>query len=52
MKRVGYHLTEEQIKRLQALSGKTGLSVAEIIRRSVDDFLDRKEKRMKEGQNK
>ena len=45
MKRVTYHLTEEQIKRLQALSGKGGLSVAEIIRRSVDEYLDRKERR-------
>jgi hypothetical protein len=42
MKRVNYHLTEEQIGRLQFLSGKTGLSVAEIIRRAVDEYLDRR----------
>lgn len=42
MKRVNYHLTEEQIGRLQSLSGKTGLTVAEIIRRSVDEYLDKR----------
>jgi predicted DNA-binding protein len=42
MKRVNYHLTEEQINRLQSLSGKTGLTVAEIIRRAVDEYLDRR----------
>jgi len=39
MKRVDYHLTEIQIKKLKALSKKTGLSVAELIRRAVDKFL-------------
>ncbi len=43
MKRVNYHLTEEQIRRLQVHSDKTGLSVAEIIRRAIDEYLDRKE---------
>ena len=48
MKRVTYHLTEGQINRLQGLAQKTGLSVAEIIRRAVDDYLDKKEKKMRE----
>ena len=52
MKRVNYHLTEDEIKRLQGLAEKTGLSVAEIIRRAVDEFLDKKEKRTKEGLKK
>ena len=43
MKRVNYHLTEQEIVRLQSLSDKTGLTVAEIIRRAVDEYLDRKE---------
>jgi predicted DNA-binding protein len=43
MKRVNYHLTEEEIARLQSLSVKTGLTVAEIIRRAVDEYLDRRE---------
>lgn len=44
MKRVNFHLTEEQMKRLKALSEKTGLSVAELIRRMVDDGLKKAEK--------
>jgi hypothetical protein len=39
MKRVNYHLTELQIKLLNILSKKTGLSMAEIIRRAVDKYL-------------
>jgi predicted DNA-binding protein len=43
VKRVNYHLTEKQIKRLQAHAKKTGLTVAEIIRRAVDEYFERKE---------
>lgn len=43
MKRVNYHLPEQQIKALQELAKKTGLSVAEHIRRALDRYL-RKEK--------
>jgi hypothetical protein len=43
MKRVNYHLTEKQIKRLQAHAKETGLTVAEIIRRAVDEYFERKE---------
>ena len=52
MKRVNYHLTEEQIRRLQSLAERTGLTVAEIIRRAVDEYLDRREKRIKESDAK
>jgi predicted DNA-binding protein len=53
MKRVNYHLTDLQIMRLQGLSTKTGLAVAEIIRRAVDQYLDRKErKNMKKEEKK
>ncbi len=45
MKRVNYHLTEDQIARLQAVSKETGLSVAELIRRAVDAYINREEKR-------
>ena len=47
MKRVNYHLTEEQIRRLQSLAERTGLTVAEIIRRAVDEYLDGKEKKVR-----
>ena len=39
MKRTNIYLTEPSVAQLQALSAKTGLSVAELIRRAIDDFL-------------
>ena len=39
MKRVQYHLTDKQLAALRALSKKTGLAVADIIRRAVDAYL-------------
>jgi len=42
MKRVNYHLTLKQIKSLKKLSKETGLSVAELIRRAIDDYLEKK----------
>jgi predicted DNA binding CopG/RHH family protein len=41
MKRVNYHLTEKQIESFKKLSKETGLSVAELIRRAIDDYLRR-----------
>lgn len=40
MKRVNYHLTEKQIAELQRLHEQTGLSVAEMIRRAVDAYIE------------
>ena len=45
MKRVNYHLTEKEIKQLKALSKKAGLSIAEIIRRAVDEYLQKEIKK-------
>lgn len=39
LKRVNYHLTVEQVKKLKRISKSTGLSVAEIIRRAVDEYI-------------
>jgi predicted DNA-binding protein len=39
MKRVNYHLPEQTIRALKALSKKMGVSVAELIRRAVDSYL-------------
>ena len=39
MKRTNIYLTEPSVEKLQALAEKTGLSVAELIRRAIDDFL-------------
>lgn len=39
MKRTNIYLTEPSVAKLQAMAEKTGLSVAELIRRAIDDFL-------------
>lgn len=41
MIRVNFHLTPEQVAHLKAISERTGLKVAEIIRRAIDDYLSR-----------
>jgi len=44
-KRVGFYLTEGQIKRLKNVSKKTGLTVSELIRRAIDEHLGKYEKK-------
>jgi hypothetical protein len=44
MKRVGYHLTEREICSLRKLAIRLGLSVAELIRRAVDEYLKKVDK--------
>jgi len=39
MKRINCHLTNLQIKQLKKLSKEVGLSVAEIIRRAIDEYI-------------
>ena len=39
MRRTNIYLTEPSVEKLHALAEKTGLSVAELIRRAIDDFL-------------
>lgn len=39
MKRVNFHLKDAQIERLEAESIRSGLAVAELIRRAIDQFL-------------
>ncbi len=51
MIRVNFHLTERQIAWLHEEAKKTGLSVAELIRRSVDAYAEKADKlRTKRGQ--
>lgn len=38
--RVGFYLTDLQIKNLKNVSKKTGLTVSEIIRRAIDEHLE------------
>jgi predicted DNA-binding protein len=44
MVRVNYHLTDAQVRRLKAESSRTGLSVAELIRRAIDAYLEKSRK--------
>jgi predicted DNA-binding protein len=47
MKRTALFLEKEQIKKLQALSEKTGAPVAELIRRAIDKYLQERRKEIK-----
>ena len=47
MKRVNFTISEVEIKRLKALSKETGLSASEIIRRAIDEYWERFEKKGK-----
>jgi predicted DNA-binding protein len=42
MKRTNVYLREEQLKRLEAASEKSGAPVAELIRRAIDAYLKKK----------
>lgn len=45
MQRVNFYLTEQQVTALTELSESSGLSVSELIRRAIDAFLSKSEKR-------
>jgi len=47
MKRTALFLKEEQLKKLQSLSGKTGAPIAELIRRAIDKYLQERAKELK-----
>ncbi len=47
MQRFDLYLTELQIKKLKAISKKTGLPIADLIRRMVDDGLAKYEEKLK-----
>jgi predicted DNA-binding protein len=47
MKRTALFLKEEQIKKLQKLSEKTGAPLAELIRRAIDRYLRERVKELK-----
>ena len=43
MRRTHLHLTDPQLARLRLLADRTGLNVAELVRRALDDFLGRED---------
>ena len=46
-KRVDLYLSEIQIKNLKTMSKKMDLSVSEIVRRAIDEYWDRFERKTK-----
>jgi predicted DNA-binding protein len=40
-KRMNFYLAEIQIKRLNSMSKKTGLSASEILRRAIDEYWEK-----------
>ena len=36
-----FYLSDIQIKKLKALAEQTGLSVSELLRRAIDEFLEK-----------
>jgi len=47
MKRMNFYLADMQIKRLKAIQKKTGLPLSDILRRAIDEYYDRFEKKAK-----
>jgi predicted DNA-binding protein len=47
MKRTALFLKEEQLKKLQKLSEKTGAPVAELVRRAIDVYLISRKRELK-----
>jgi predicted DNA-binding protein len=50
--RTNIFLTSTELKKLRALSRKTGAPVAVLVRRAVDEYLERFERKQKTGINK
>ncbi len=42
LKRVNFCITTLQIQKLKAYSSQTGLSLSEIVRRAIDEYLERR----------
>lgn len=47
MKRTALFLKEDQLKKLQKLSERTGAPIAELIRRAIDKYLQDRAKELK-----
>lgn len=45
--RTNIFLTRTELKKLRALSNKTGAPLAELVRRAIDGYLERFEKKAK-----
>jgi len=45
MKRCNFYLADIQIRRLKAINKKTGLPLSDILRRAIDEYWERFERR-------
>jgi predicted DNA-binding protein len=45
MKRMNFYLADLQIKRLKTMNKKTGLPLSDILRRAIDEYWERFQKR-------
>jgi len=45
MKRMNFYLADLQIRRLRAINKKTGLPLSDILRRAIDEYWERFERR-------
>ncbi len=46
-KRMNFYLTDVEVKRLNEMSKKTGLTSSELVRRAIDEYWERFEKKGK-----
>ena len=46
--RTNIYLTKTELKKLRALSSETGAPVAELVRRAVDEYLEKCARKKKE----
>ena len=46
-KRMNFYLTDVEVKRLSEMSKKTGLTASEIVRRAIDEYWERFERKIK-----
>jgi len=44
-RRANFYLTDNQLEEIKKRSQKTGLSCSEILRRAIDEYLDRQKKK-------
>lgn len=47
MKRMNFYLADSQIKRLKTIQKRTGLPLSDILRRAIDEYWERFEKKSK-----
>jgi len=47
MKRCNFYLADIQIRRLKAINKKTGLPLSDILRRAIDEYWEKYEKKGK-----